>query len=71
VNRYPPFIRSSAACLVLSLGFGVIAGCGGEKGSGVEGEKVPEGIEKLKESMKERMSGKAGRPGAQKGARGR
>jgi len=62
---------SMVAGLVLASGLGGIAGCGGPTGSGTgaEGEKVPEGIVKLKESMKERAAAaKKGRPGAPGGA---
>ena len=64
--RYPQTIRSTLACLVPAIFFGSIAGgCGGATGpgSGAEGQKAPLGIEKLKESMKERMVAKKGRPG--------
>jgi hypothetical protein len=50
---------------VLAVGLGGLAGCGGGTGSGAgaEGEKMPEGIVKLKESMKERAAAQKGRPG--------
>ena len=62
---HPRIIRSTLACLVLAVGLGGLAGCGGETGSGAGagGEKVPEGIVKLKESMKERAAAQKGRPG--------
>jgi hypothetical protein len=66
VIHHPRIIRSTLACLLLAAGLGGIAGgCGGGTGSGTgaEGEKVPEGIVKLKESMKERAAAKKGRPG--------
>jgi hypothetical protein len=66
VLRHPRIIRSTLACLVPAIFFGSIAGgCGGATGpgSGAEGQKVPLGIEKLKESMKEQMAAKKGRPG--------
>lgn len=64
--RHPRIIRSTLACLMLAVGLGCIAGgCGGETGPGTGPgvEKVPEGFEKVKESMKERAAAKKGRPG--------
>jgi hypothetical protein len=60
--RHPQLIR--AAVYALAVGLGCLAGgCGGPAGSGTpaEGEKVPEGIVKLKEAMKERAAAKKGR----------
>jgi hypothetical protein len=74
VIRHSRFVRSELFGLALGIGlWGIAAGCGGTTGSGTgtEGEKVPEGIVKLKESMKERAAAKRGRPGVLKGAAGR
>jgi hypothetical protein len=70
VRRHPQIIRATLAYLVLAIGLGGLAGCGGATGSGpgAEGEKVPEGFEKLKESMKERAAARKARPGAPRGA---
>ena len=73
VVGHPRFIRSTVACLVLPLGLGCIGGCGGGNGTNAtaRSEKVPVGIEKLKETMKARMAAKKGGSGGQKGTAGR
>ena len=64
--RHPRIIRATLECLILAVGLGGIAGgCGGATGPGTGPgvEKVPEGFEKAKESMKERAAAKKGRSG--------
>ena len=73
VTRQTPLIRSGLLGLALAIGLGgITAGCSGPTGTGTgaEAEKVPVGIEKLKESMKDRAAAKKGHPGGPRGAAG-
>jgi hypothetical protein len=65
VRRYPPIPRSTRAGLAMAIGLAIlIGGCGEPAGpaAGSGSEEVPEGIVKLKESMKERQAAKKGGP---------
>jgi hypothetical protein len=73
LTRQSRLLRSRLLGLALAVGLWAIAGgCGGTTGSGTgtEGEKVPEGIVKLKESMKEKAAARKARPGAPRGTAG-
>jgi hypothetical protein len=73
VTRQTPLMQSGLLGLALAIGLGgITAGCSGPTGTGTgsDAEKAPVGIEKLKESMKERAAAKKGHPGGPRGATG-
>jgi hypothetical protein len=72
VARRALLIRSGLACVALGVGLGSVAvGCGDAGGSRPPGqaEPVPESVELMKQSMKERQAALKGRPKGPAGKR--
>jgi hypothetical protein len=66
VRHHHRILRPTRAALALAVGLGIVAGgCGEPAGTAAKpgDEQPPEGIVKLKESMKERNAAKKGGPG--------